>query len=176
MRSKIILGITGLFIFTGCSMMPYHENFICEGGSNVHICKRVSEVYKESENGTLYQHTKTIPYINSRQTKKDKELKNIIEAVSYENLKKPEEIVIINHYYKKNFSTPKKRIIPLHKNVKVCVYNANIRALPSCQSKIIGIAHKGKILYADFIKGYWIKIKNGWINKSLICGGCKCEK
>ena len=181
MKSKIILGITGLFIFTGCSMMPYHENFICEGGSNIHICKRVSEVYKESEDGTLYQTQKAIPAVNAKPVATTcgncKELEDEIEAISYENLKKPEEIVIINHYkvIKENNKTQTKAI-PLNKKIKVCVYNANIRALPSCQAKIVGIAHKGEKLYAYYLKGAWIKVKGGWIHKSLVCGECKCEK
>ena len=181
MKSKIILGITELLILTGCSMMPYHENFICEGGSNFHICKSVSDVYKESENGTLYKDlnktNKTNPKtkIIVQECSKCKDLKNIIEAISYEELKKPEEIVIINHY--KVIKTNKtNKIIPLNKEVKVCVYNANIRALPSCQAKILKTAHKGEKLFAYYLKGAWIKVKGGWIHKSLVCGGCKCEK
>jgi len=177
MKSKIILGITGLFIFTGCSMMPYHDNFICQGGKNTHICKRVSEVYKESENGTLYKDlNKTNPKtkIIVQECSKCKDLKNIIEAISYEELKKPQEIVIINK--NKTEKANKNTIIPLNKKVKVCVYNANIRALPSCQAKVVGIAHRGEKLYAYYLKGAWIKVKGGWIHKSLVYGGCKCEK
>ncbi len=176
MKSKIILGIigiTGLFIFTGCSMMPYHDNFICQGGKNTHICKRVSEVYKESENGTLYKDlNKTNPKtkIIVQECSKCKDLKNIIEAISYEELKKPQEIVIID---KTNKTKTKETNIPLNKKVKVCVYNANIRAFPSCQAKIVKVAHKGEELFAYYLKGAWIKVKGGWIHKSLVCGGCK---
>ena len=182
MKNKILLGITGVFLFTGCSMMPYHDNFICEGGSNYHICKRVDEVYKESENGTLYKTQKVIPAVNAKPVivkpcNDCKELKDEIQAISYENLKKPEEIVVINHYYyTNNNKTNTNKIIPLNKTIKVCVLNANLRANPSCQAKITGIAHKGEELHAYYLKGAWIKTKKGWIHKSLICGGCKCEK
>jgi len=185
MKNKILLALSVAFI-TGCSMMPYHDTFMCQGGRNIHICERVSDVLQQSDNGTLPKYScngKVVKAVNAKPIKVThiyysdncdcKELKNMIEAVSYENLKKPEEIVIIKEKSNHNANNTANKKIPLNRYIKVCVYNANIRQKPSCQSRIVKIVRKGTKLYAYYIQGAWIKVKGGFIHKSLVCGGCK---
>ena len=270
MRSKIVLASSISLFFMGCSaLMPYHEDFKCQGGSEVNICKRVSDVYLESDKLNLPDKNTTSTVENDN----TKELKEMIEAISYNELKNPVEVVIINKCndliskkeslkkrlhelfkkaklfieidknkilankekfnlekfeekiktkygnldknsliliefvnrnidydaFKKIYSllkdlgfkriglilndevvwlknkedkkTISKRI--LNKKVRVCVLNANIRKEPSCLSKIIRIAHKNEILFAYYEENGWVKIKDGYIHKSLICGECK---
>ena len=100
MRSKIVLASAVSFLFMGCSaLMPYHEEFICQGGSNVNICKRVSDIYLESDK--LIDKNKTTSTVevknnNSCKSNEDcKELKEIVEAISYSELKNTVEVKII---------------------------------------------------------------------------------
>jgi len=177
MKNKILLGSAITLILTGCSVMPYHDNFMCQGGSNVHICKRVSDVYLESDNLNLskkfYKATvKKTKQIDYKILKENKELKNIIEAISYNELKNPVEVKIIKEY-NSTHTINGMSIKTLNRNVRVCVLNANIRKEPSCQAKIVKVAHKNQELYAYYIKGAWIKVKDGYIHKSLVCEECK---
>ena len=187
-RVIIPIGILS-FVLTGCSLMPYHDKFMCEGGSNIKICKRVSDVLQESDEintdtGCSCNKTKTqtqkapnqkICQNAVIQAKKivdeNKKLKNMIEAISLEELQKPVKVEVEC----KNYKTPssQKNYIPLNKTVKVCVYNANIREEPNCQAKIVKVVKKGTKLHAiALINNTWIKLKDGYIHKSLICGEC----
>jgi hypothetical protein len=184
MRNKVLIAGTALSLFlSGCSMMPYHDNFMCQGGSNIHICKRVSDVYEESEYGNLTNKKNNHKNIANNNTGNNcKDLKNIIEAISYTKLKNPIEVVVVKEKSKNNnqkiLNTQNKanKTIPLNKLIKVCVYNANIRTAPSCKAAIVRVAHKGEKLYGYYIKGAWIKVKDGYIHKSLVCGECKCKE
>jgi len=190
MKGKIIL-FSGIVLFTGCGVMPYHDNFMCQGGSNVHICKRVSDVYLQSDNLTENSQNNTNQnnpyadfynpnkqYIKSKKIKcnnsKEKELKDMIEAISYTRLKNPVVVEVIKE--KCDSTNNNEKTTPLNKEVKVCVLNANIREKPSCKAKIVKVVHKNQKLYAYYLKGAWIKVKGGWIHKSLVCGECKEER
>ena len=56
----------------------------------------------------------------------------------------------------------------LNQDVKVCVYNANIRQKPSCTADILRVAKKGEVLYAEYEKNGWVKTDDGYIHKSII--------
>jgi len=276
MRSKIVLASSISLFFMGCSaLMPYHEDFKCQGGSEVNICKRVSDVYLESDklnlpdkNTTSKNTTSTVENGNT------KELKEMIEAISYNELKNPVEVVVINKcndLISKKESLNKKKMQELFKNVKifieiekdkivinkdefalgnfeekvkikygsfdknslilirlnddnnydafrkiyfllkdlgfkqiglilndekvvwlsdkefndkkpikllnkkvrVCVLNANIRKEPNCLSKVVRVAKKNEELFAYYSINDWVKVKSGYIHRSLICGECK---
>ena len=70
----------------------------------------------------------------------------------------------------KNSKNP---IKPLNKKVRVCVLNANIRKEPNCLSKVVRVAKKNEELFAYYEKNGWVKIKDGYLHKSLIYGECK---
>jgi hypothetical protein len=190
---------------------------MCEGGSNVKVCKRVSDVLQESDyintenkKECLKKHSNSYcdcsfyecMYFKDecckeeikeiRKCKKEKEclekenktLKDMVEAISLTALEKPVKIIsecIIKKTNTNHTNTctksKNKKYIPLNKYVKVCVYNANIRKKPDCHAKILKIVKKGTKLYAiALVNNAWIKLKNGYIHKSLICGLCKEEK
>jgi len=185
MRSKIVLASAISFIFMGCSaLMPYHEEFKCQGGSDISICKRVSDVYLESDELVKKNETNTssVKVENNESCKNNetKELKEMIEAISYNELKNPVEIVVVNEC--KNIKNKdsyrvdknnKNKIKPLNKKVKVCVLNANIRKEPNCLSKVVRVAKKNEELFAYYSINDWVKVKSGYIHRSLICGECK---
>ena len=271
MRSKIVLASAISFIFMGCSaLMPYHEEFNCQGGSNINICKRVSDVYLESDDLVDKDETNTssvkVENNESYKNNETKELKEIIEAISYNELKNPVEVVIINkcndliskkeslnekkmqelfknvkifieinkekvlvnkekfefdkfkvkygsfdknslvlirfnddeinfNLFRKIYfllkdlgfkqiglilsdevvwlKNSKNPIKPLNKKVRVCVLNANIRKEPNCLSKVVRVAKKNEELFAYYEKNGWVKIKDGYLHKSLIYGECK---
>ena len=53
--------------------------------------------------------------------------------------------------------------------IKVCVHSANIREAPSCKAKVLKIAHRDEILYAQYEKDFWIKLDDGtYIHKSIV--------
>lgn len=56
----------------------------------------------------------------------------------------------------------------LNQDVKVCVYNANIRKNPSCTADIVRVAKKDEVLYAEYEKNGWVKTNDGYIHKSII--------
>ena len=168
---KLIISIGTTFFLIGCSMMPYHDKFMCEGCSNVKICKRVSEVLKESDEINKPKlHSTTIYYYN-RNYYYDKKLKDMIEAISLEELQKPVKVKIVcNKSPVKN----KKSNVIFKRKVKVCVYKANIRKKPSCKADVVKVVKKGSILYANaLVNDAWIKVKDGYIHKSLVCKECK---
>jgi len=170
MKSKLLI-TAGALLFLGCSMMPYHEDFKCQGGSDIAICQRVSDVYLKSDEINQPKPKKTALKTDNNCTTLKKEnrlLKDMVEAVKYNELKNPVEIVIIKECQKT--SSPKKI---LNKTMKVCVLNANVRELPNCKSKILKIVKKGEKVFAYYEKDGWIKIKGGYIHKSLLCGECK---
>ncbi len=210
MKNYIIIAALGTLFLSGCSLMPYHDNFMCQGGSNVKICKRVSDVLEESdelnlkENTTLhkqnsaynksfdcdekqtnYYQSNCLEYKNCKNklerylkakeklTQENKQLKDMIEAVSLEELQKPIKIEIEC----KSADNLKKDYKPLNKIVKVCVFNANIREKPSCKAKVLKVVKKGTKLYGlALINNTWVRLKEGYIHKSLVCGECKEER
>jgi hypothetical protein len=216
MKNKVLLSglsiISAGLLFNGCLMMPYHNDFICKGGSNTHICKRVSNIYEDTEfnndinetSGCNCNKTKTndnndefnnefnditsYNYYNYECKKKNEKLKNkiiniqknnqelkeIVTAISYEELKKPVKVMIINK--KNNQKENNNSVIELNKAIKVCVLNANIRNTPNCKGKVVKVAHKGEKLFAYYLKGAWIKTKKGYIHKSLVCDYCSKVK
>jgi len=189
MKNKILLSITSIgFLFSGCSVMPYHNNFICQGGSNIHICKRVSDIYQDSESDKLEKEMNYKQVIKKEQNKnnqnilfkrklewvkrENKELKDIVRAISYNKLNNPEEIVLIKDKKVLN----KNRVFFIKRFVRICVLNANIRQYPTCKSRVVKVLHKGEKIYAFYLKGAWIKTKYGFIHKSLVCNECKEKK
>lgn len=57
----------------------------------------------------------------------------------------------------------------INSNVKVCVYQANIREKPSCRANILGIANKGEVMFAEYEQGGWVKLNNGtFIHRSIV--------
>ena len=168
MKSKLLIS-AGALLFLGCSMMPYHEDFKCQGGSNIAICQRVSDVYLKSDEINQPKKVNRIQIDNNSTLKKENRLlKDMVEAVKYNELKNPVEIVVIKECQKT--SSPK-RI--LNKTMKVCVLNANVRELPSCKSKALKVVKRGEKVFAYYEKDGWVKIKGGYIHKSLLCGECK---
>jgi hypothetical protein len=110
MKNKLLFLGTLLFV-TGCSVMPYNDDFSCQGGKNTKICASVSDVYlmddeqlnnrnkhllskKEKdiikilkkENNALMYKQRIITYENQ-------DLKRVIENVEMSKLEKP--IIII---------------------------------------------------------------------------------
>jgi len=180
----ISIGIVTL-LFSGCSMLPYENNFACEGGSNVKVCKRVSDVYQmdmdnyyKQQNMQSKKNFYTKDYyeyqIKKLQSKnkiidnQNKDLKDIIDGVTISKLEKPIQIEIKNTT---NTHRNTKKI--LNKYIKVCVLNANIRQAPNCKAKIVKVAHKGDKLFALYEKNGWIKLKNNnFINRSITNEKC----
>ena len=61
------------------------------------------------------------------------------------------------------------QIKPINGNVKVCVYAANIRQAPSCKAKVLKVAKKGKVMYAEYEQGGWVKLSDGtFIHRSIV--------
>jgi len=184
------IGVIGL-LFSGCSMLPYENSFACEGGSNVKVCKRVSDVYQMDMDNYYKQQNiqskepfytkdyyeyrlKVLEYQNKKIEEQNTKLKDIIDGVSISKLEKPIKIdlEVNNVETQKNTS----KVIQLNKPITVCVLNANIRKEPSCKAQVIKSVKKGTKLYALYEKNSWIKIKNsGYIHKSLthLCGSYK---
>jgi len=127
MRSKIVFISAISFIFMGCSaLMPYHEEFKCQGGSDISICKRVSDVYLESDDLVDKDETNTssIKVENNESCKNNetKELKEMIEAISYNELKNPVEVVVINNYrYINNETLSKVDVKKLFKEARIII-------------------------------------------------------
>ncbi len=51
MKNRLYLLISSIFItvnFTGCGILPYEENFICNKGLNSGSCQSVSENYRDT--------------------------------------------------------------------------------------------------------------------------------
>ena len=50
MRNKLHLAATGILVtlLSGCSILPYEENFICNKGLNSGSCQSVSENYRDT--------------------------------------------------------------------------------------------------------------------------------
>ncbi|EAL2460519.1 hypothetical protein YZ31_07825 [Campylobacter lari] len=66
------------------------------------------------------------------------------------------------------FSSSKSEKIILNKEIKVCVYSANIREKPSCKAKVLSIAKEGDIFFALYEQDGWIALSNGsFIHKSI---------
>ncbi|EAI3822951.1 hypothetical protein XJ45_01430 [Campylobacter coli] len=61
------------------------------------------------------------------------------------------------------------KITQINGKVKVCVYHANIREMPSCKALVLRVAKKGEELDALFEQGGWIKLKDGtYVHKSIV--------
>ena len=61
------------------------------------------------------------------------------------------------------------QIKPINGNVKVCVYAANIRQAPSCKAKVLKVAKKSKVMYAEYEQGGWVKLSDGtFIHRSIV--------
>jgi len=187
---KKLLASSGLiftFMFSGCSMMPYHDTFECNKGVNTHICERVSDVYENSDNlNKGYKSNKISDNENDKFKKEllflkreNRDLKNMVEAISYNLLQRPIKVIIVDEtkeiknklkQTKINLSEPKK----INKYIKVCVANANVRALPNCKAKVVKVVKKGTKLYALSVnKDGWIKLKDGdYIHRSVTNESC----
>jgi len=186
MKSKLLFPL--LIFLTGCSMMPYNDDFACQGGSNTKICASVSDVYlmDESKINSLQERNKLKSLSLERQISlidrykqennylfykvkveknKNRDYERMIESIELSKLEKP--IVIELNKNNKN----KKRI--LNKYIKVCVLNANIRKAPNCKAKIVKVVHKGDKLYALYEQNEWIKLKdNNFIHRSITNEKC----
>jgi len=122
------------------------------------------------------------PIENDTNTTEKQKLKDIVEAIEIKKLQDGRPIIIQN-----NSSTMGKKaalnttsivdcskvsgddvIHTLNQNVKVCVYRANIRKEPSCKAKIVRVAKKGEVLYAEYEKNGWVKTDDGYIHESII--------
>ncbi|EKN0305485.1 SH3 domain-containing protein [Campylobacter jejuni] len=61
------------------------------------------------------------------------------------------------------------KITQINGNVKVCVYHANIREMPSCKALVLRVANQGEELEALYEQGGWIKLKDGtYVHKSIV--------
>lgn len=180
-----------LLVFSGCSMMPYNDTFECSKGVNTHICERVSDVYQNSDeivnkskskskNYDYYVDNKIIFKELQELKSENKDLKNMVESISYTLLQKPIEVVVtdglaktIKNKLKKTKTNPSE-LKKLNKYIKVCVANANIRALPSCKAKVVKVVKKGAKLYALSVdKNGWIKLKDSnYIHRSVTNESC----
>ncbi|EHH2108775.1 TraV family lipoprotein [Campylobacter coli] len=61
------------------------------------------------------------------------------------------------------------KITQINDKVKVCVYRANIRQMPSCKALILRVANRGEELDALFEQGGWVKLKDGsYVHKSIV--------
>jgi glutamyl/glutaminyl-tRNA synthetase len=184
MKNKILFLGTLLFI-TGCGVMPYNDDFSCQGGKNTKICASVSDVYlmddeqlnkrnnhllqedlspevQESVIGILTKQNKILNYQKQVIQNENQNLKRIIENVEMSKLEKPIIIFI------KNSKNDINKTKILNKSIKVCVLNANVRKKPSCKSKVVKVLHKGDSVFALYEKNEWIKLKNGtFIHKSI---------
>jgi hypothetical protein len=190
MKNKILFLGTLLFI-TGCGVMPYNDDFSCQGGKNTKICASVSDVYlmddeqlnkrnnyllqkdlspeaQESVIGILTKQNKILNYQKQVIQNENQDLKRIIENVEMSKLEKPITIFI------KNSKNDINKTKILNKSIKVCVLNANIRRKPSCKSKIVKVLHKGDSVFALYEKNGWIKLKSGtFIHKSITNLNCQ---
>ncbi|EAH8152210.1 TraV family lipoprotein [Campylobacter lari] len=67
------------------------------------------------------------------------------------------------------FSSSKSEKTILNKEIKVCVYSANIREKPSCKAKVLSIAKEGDSFFALYEQDGWIALSNGsFIHKSIV--------
>jgi len=186
MKNKLLFLGTLLFV-TGCGVMPYNDNFSCQGGKNTKICASVSDVYlmdnkqlnsrnnyllqkdlspeaQESVIGILTKQNKMLNYQKQIIKNENQDLKRVIENIEISKLEKPITI----------FINDTNKIKILNKPIKVCVLNANIRKKPSCKSKIVKVSHKGDSVFALYEKNGWIKLKNGtFIHKSITNLNCQ---
>ncbi|EAK6616704.1 SH3 domain-containing protein [Campylobacter jejuni] len=61
------------------------------------------------------------------------------------------------------------KITQINGKVKVCVYRANIREMPSCKALVLRVANQGEELEALYEQGGWIKLKDGtYVHKSIV--------
>ncbi|QDQ35788.1 SH3 domain-containing protein [Campylobacter jejuni] len=61
------------------------------------------------------------------------------------------------------------KITQINGKVKVCVYHANIREMPSCKALVLRVANQGEELEALYEQGGWIKLKDGtYVHKSIV--------
>jgi len=180
------------------AMLPYRDDFQCEKGKNSGVCASVSEVYEmsfdmdELKKKKLNQEEegcdgeckevkkenigKSIK--NDTNATENQRLKEIIEAIEIKKLQDGRPIVIQNN--SSNIDNNVSSIAvdgsksgddvihTLNQDVKVCVYNANIRQKPSCTADIVRVAKKDEVLYAEYEKNGWVKTNDGYIHKSII--------
>jgi len=244
-KNSIALTVAATVLMTGCSMLPYRDNFQCEKGKNSGVCASVSEVYEmsfdmdelrkkklnqeeegcdgECSDKEVKQENIGKPIGNDINSSiENQRLKEIVEAIEIKKLQDGRPIVIQNNSVtgmdngtKQNIqkmviskmasqngaivgtgvnravssmpSTMVEEITQnttnvvdcskgsgddvihtLNQDVKVCVYNANIRKEPSCKADVLRVAKKDEVLYAEYEKNGWVKIDGGYIHKSII--------
>ncbi|MCR6591880.1 putative lipoprotein [Campylobacter insulaenigrae] len=274
MKNKIFFStLACAFLFNGCAMLPYKNDFSCEKGKNNGTCDSVSNVYELSHDKEELRR-KTIKDKNGKpivkdqenndlkkQTKKEdsfynddiKNMIDMIEAVEIKNIQNDTPTIfrytvvmeksdihsknkaikhkstilptksinenkqVKNQDVKNNqdnqdikdtqdvknnqdnqdikdtqdvkdvkntqnsshvknedktiecFSSLKSEKVMLNKEIKVCVYSANIRKNPSCKAKILNIAKKGDGFFALYEQNGWIALDSGgFIHKSIV--------
>jgi len=100
--------ILSLLLFTGCSLMPYSDNFSCQKGKNSGVCASISDVYQMTEDKDLEElkklkvNSKNCNCNKKQDIQRGKAIKNtdnndkdLIQAISINQLQNEKNITVI---------------------------------------------------------------------------------
>lgn len=147
---------------------------------DAHEIKSEEDIKKDNmanETDLINENQKLKEILEAMQIKKLQERRPIIIQDNFSkidrnigrNTLKTSSEIVVNTANKMSYSDIEDDLIySINQNVKVCTYKANIRKKPSCKARIVRVAKKDEMLYAEYEKNGWVKTNEGYIHKSII--------